>query len=95
MACQVKEIVVGANYNDIYMVMECVDHDLKDVLFKKMKVPFSQSEVCATPTPLSAPCAGSSRSPRYSPCTRAPVPSAGAVQSRRRPPRLAACRRKR
>ena len=71
MACQVKEIVVGANYNDIYMVMECVDHDLKDVLFKKMKVPFSQSEVCATPTPVSAPCAGSS--PVRLATARAPV----------------------
>ncbi|GLJ14737.1 hypothetical protein SUGI_0238840 [Cryptomeria japonica] len=40
----VKEVVVGDNVDDIYMVMEYMEHDLKDFI-GMMKQPFSTSEV--------------------------------------------------
>ncbi|KAL8520117.1 hypothetical protein ACS0TY_010878 [Phlomoides rotata] len=40
----VKEVVVGNDLDNIYMVMEYMEHDLK-VLMETMKQPFSQSEV--------------------------------------------------
>ncbi|XP_068653788.1 cyclin-dependent kinase G-2-like isoform X2 [Aristolochia californica] len=40
----VKEVVVGSDLNQIFMVMEYMEHDLKG-LMETMKQPFSQSEV--------------------------------------------------
>jgi cell division cycle 2-like protein len=40
----VKEMVVGSTLNNIYMVMEFIDHDLK-ALMDTMKQPFSVAEV--------------------------------------------------
>ncbi|KAB8087827.1 hypothetical protein EE612_012250 [Oryza sativa] len=41
---EVKEVVVGSNDRDIFMVMEYMEHDLKGVM-ETMKQPYSQSEV--------------------------------------------------
>ncbi|WJX33478.1 cyclin-dependent kinase [Trifolium repens] len=40
----VKEVVVGSSLDSIFMVMEYMEHDLKE-LMEAMKQPFSQSEV--------------------------------------------------
>ena len=41
---QVSEVVVGRSLSEIYMVMEYVEHDLKQ-LSESMKQPFSIAEV--------------------------------------------------
>ena len=43
---QVSEVVVGRSLSEIYMVMEYVEHDLKQ-LSESMKQPFSTAEVRA------------------------------------------------
>ncbi|XP_068665087.1 cyclin-dependent kinase G-2-like [Aristolochia californica] len=40
----VKEVVIGSDINQVFMVMEYMEHDLKG-LMETMKQPFSQSEV--------------------------------------------------
>lgn len=41
---QLKEVVVGVSYTDIYMVMEFMEHDVHKLMASKQD-PFSQSEV--------------------------------------------------
>ena len=41
---RVKEMVVGSSQDKVYMVMECLDHELK-ALLDTMEQPFDQAEI--------------------------------------------------